>query len=44
MMAVDWDAIRHLEGSQSAGFEELCAQLARSESPSPDGFREEGQP
>ena len=44
MMAVDWDAIRHLDGSQSAGFEELCAQLARSESPSPDGFVRKGSP
>ena len=44
MMAVDWDAIRHLSGSQSAGFEELCAQLARSESPSPDGFVRKGSP
>ena len=44
MMAVDWDAIRHLDGSQSAGFEELCPQLARSESPSPDGFVRKGSP
>ena len=44
MIAEDWDAIRHLDGSRAAGFEELCAQLARYESPSPDGFVRKGSP
>ena len=34
MITVNWHSIRPLHGSQNAGFEELCAQLARFETPS----------
>jgi hypothetical protein len=30
---INWRGIRALNGSQSNGFEELCAQLARGEAP-----------
>ena len=43
-MNLDWKSIRTLNGSQSEGFEELCAQLARAETP-PDGrFVRKGTP
>ena len=44
MINVDWAGIRHLDGSQSAGFETLCAQLARAESPINAGFVRKGAP
>lgn len=44
MTSVDWAGIRSLDGSQSAGFEELCAQLARSESPVNARFVRKGAP
>lgn len=43
-MEFDWKAIRPCKGSQSGGFEELCAQLARSESPSAAKFDRKGSP
>lgn len=36
-MDLQWNGIRALDGSQQTGFEELCAQLARTETP--DGAR-----
>ena len=43
-MNLDWKSIRTLNGSQSEGFEELCVQLARAETP-PDGrFVRKGTP
>jgi hypothetical protein len=39
---LDWMAIRPLNGSRAEGFEELCAQLARAESPT--GFERKGAP
>lgn len=44
MREIDWKAIRPCKGSQSGGFEELCAQLARSESPSAAKFDRKGSP
>jgi len=41
---LDWTAIRSLNGSQAAGFEELCAQLARAESPAGAKFERKGTP
>ena len=41
---LDWAAIRALNGAQSAGFEELCAQLARSVSPASFRFVRKGTP
>ena len=38
-MALDWKAIHLLNGSQASGFEELCAQLARAETPDGAKFR-----
>ena len=43
-MNLDWNAIRPLSGSQSKGFEELCAQLARLETPSDARFVRKGTP
>ena len=43
-MNLDWTAIRSLNGSQAAGFEELCAQLARAESPAGAKFERKGTP
>ncbi|MFI5399150.1 MAG: AVAST type 2 anti-phage system protein Avs2 [Candidatus Binatia bacterium] len=41
---VDWNAIRPLNGSRALGFEELCAQLARAESPAGSRFERKGAP
>jgi hypothetical protein len=41
---LDWMAIRPLNGSRADGFEELCAQLARSESPASSYFERKGAP
>lgn len=43
-MNLDWNAIRPLDGSQSKGFEELCVQLARLETPSDAEFVRKGTP
>lgn len=43
--SIDWHDIRALDGSQAKGFEELCAQLARSEGPPPgSAFERKGSP
>ena len=41
---IDWNAIRPLNGSRAQGFEELCAQLARAESPAGSCFERKGTP
>jgi hypothetical protein len=41
---LDWSAIRTLNGSRAGGFEELCAQLGRAESPSAARFERKGTP
>ena len=41
---LDWGAIRALDGSQQDGFEELCAQLARAETPTGGEFVRKGRP
>lgn len=41
---LDWNAIRSLNGSKSEGFEELCAQMARVESPVDAKFVRKGTP
>ncbi len=41
---IDWNAIRPLNGSRANGFEELCAQLARAESPAGSWFERKGTP
>jgi hypothetical protein len=41
---IDWNAIRPLNGSRAEGFEELCAQLAHSESPAGSRFERKGPP
>jgi hypothetical protein len=41
---IDWKAVRLLNGSRNEGFEELCAQLARSENPSDSYFERKGAP
>lgn len=41
---IDWSAIRPLNGSRADGFEELCAQLARAESPAGTCFVRKGVP
>jgi len=41
---IDWNAIRPLNGSRADGFEELCAQLARGESPVGSRFERKGTP
>ena len=43
-MHLDWTALRPLNGSQAAGFEELCAQLARAETPAGGKFERKGAP
>ena len=43
-MTLNWSDIKSLEGSQHKGFEELCAQLARAESPDVGEFRRKGSP
>ena len=43
-MDLDWTAIRPLNGSRAAGFEELCAQLARAETPAGGKFERKGTP
>ncbi|MGI9101072.1 MAG: AVAST type 2 anti-phage system protein Avs2 [Terriglobales bacterium] len=42
--SIDWKSIRVLNGSQSNGFEELCAQLARREIPDGWQFERNGPP
>ena len=42
MYNVDWNSIRTWNGSQSGGFEELCVQLARSETPENAKFTRTG--
>ena len=44
MNNIDWGAIRPIRGSQQTGFEELCAQLARAESPRDGKFTRKGSP
>ena len=44
MREIVWKAIQPRDGSRSGGFEELCAQLARSESPSSAKFDRKGSP
>lgn len=41
---IDWNGIRPLNGERSKGFEELCAQLARLESPTNAHFTRKGAP
>ena len=43
-MQFNWKEIRSLNGSQANGFEELCAQLARAESPDGAKFVRKGTP
>ena len=43
-MQLNWKNIRSWNGSQADGFEELCAQLARVETPSEAGFVRKGTP
>ena len=43
-MHLNWNEIRSLNGSQAHGFEELCAQLARAESPDTAKFERKGTP
>ena len=43
-MKFNWNDIRSLNGSQDKGFEELCAQLARAESPDEAKFVRKGTP
>ena len=44
MDSVNWNNIRPLNGSQNAGFEELCTQLARLETPENATFTRTGNP
>ena len=44
MESFDWNKVRAVEGSQAHGFEELCAQLARAESPQDARFDRKGSP
>ena len=44
MINIDWNNIRPIDGSQRTGFEELCAQLARIESPPGAHFVRKGTP
>ncbi len=41
---LDWNAIRPRGGSRAGGFEELCVQLARAESPRDSRFERKGTP
>lgn len=43
-MDLQWNRIRALDGSQQTGFEELCAQLARTETPNGAKFVRKGRP
>lgn len=43
-VTLDWRAIRPLNGGRDKGFEELCAQLARSENPPGARFIRKGTP
>lgn len=43
-ITLDWKAIRPLNGKRSAGFEELCAQLAAAELPAEATFIRKGAP
>lgn len=43
-MYLNWNEIRPLNDSQAHGFEELCAQLARAESPDTAKFERKGTP
>ena len=43
-MTLNWHKIRPINGSQAHGFEELCAQLARAESPDLAQFVRKGSP
>ena len=43
-VSLDWRRIRALDGSQRAGFGELCAQLARVETPFDAQFFRKGSP
>ncbi len=43
-MRLNWDGIRALDGEQSHGFEELCTQLARQETPDDAKFVPKGRP
>lgn len=43
-MNLDWKSIRPLNGSRDKGFEELCAQLARTETPTEAQFERKGTP
>lgn len=43
-MRLNWNGIRALDGEQSHGFEELCTQLARQESPDGARFTPKGRP
>lgn len=44
MTILDWNNITPLKGGRDKGFEELCAQLARTESPSGSTFVRKGSP
>ncbi len=44
MVSVNWNNTRPLNGSQYAGFEELCTQLARLETPDNAKFTRTGNP
>ncbi len=44
LIEMHWRNIRSLNGSQANGFEELCAQLARSEIPQNAKFTRKGSP
>jgi hypothetical protein len=43
-MILDWNSIRPLNGGRDKDFEELCAQLARAESPVGSTFVRKGVP
>jgi hypothetical protein len=43
-VTIDWSTIRPLNGARAEGFEELCAQLARAESPAGSSFERKGTP
>jgi hypothetical protein len=44
MKAIDWHSIRSIAGSQNSGFEELCSQIARMETPPDVEFIRNGPP
>lgn len=43
-VTLDWNSIRPLNGGRDKGFEELCAQLARAETPPEFQFERKGTP